>query len=573
MNDSENALAAARNFLSMGRWQDALDALGPAIVSDDTSAEAHCVAAQCLLGLDRMEEAHDTVVSALRIDPGSAYAYYLLACILFSLGRRGAALRAATEAARLMPESVQILYILAKCRLEVFDREGAQQASAMAVKADPQDPLAHLAVAEVAKGLLPLGEVEADRERWDAAERAFRTGLALDPHHEDLLLGLAHLLCLRNRVLEAAQIYLMMVRSNPSNELIHRALGNISVSFTGLENDWNKAAIGTMFRRDLVELKAPPIKALLADVISILSASQDSVRESLRRATNLLSTVRQSFGGGPRQAAEPMPAPDSEDAFASGWGASGLPPLVLPWDALDLEENPLPVNQVAARSLATALHFSADRVTEYDARIRALLVTSRGVYATDDNGARLHEIFVEMSARAVRHADIYRACGDVIAEFAQHTGLANAQVVNARNWADHARKQHAAAVQGFGFLLAVPLPPDGDDRRGFDESAADSFAEQLSDPSNMAAARRFGREAREWEEERQEAISSARDAVKLYREAEAGCVQTLRSLIDEYRSLLDEYPSTEPPAENSDIAADPAGGFNIQDLLNGPGGS
>ncbi|MEV6149350.1 tetratricopeptide repeat protein [Nonomuraea sp. NPDC052129] len=536
MNHSEKALAAARNLVDLRRWQDALDALGPALVSDDTAAEAHRMTARCLLSLGRTKDAHNAVVSALRIDPGSEYAHYLLASVLLGLGRRGAALRAATEAARLAPDWVPSLYILAKCRLEVFERDEAQRTAAMAVRADPHDPLAHLAVAEVAVGLLPLGEVEADRERWDEAERAFRTGLGLDPHDEDLALGLAHLLCLRHRFLEAAEIYLTILRSNPSNDLALRAIGLIGVSFGQLRNDWNNAApVGARFQMGLANLDSPSIEALLADFISLVSESQETVRESLSRATNLLSTVSRSFGGGSHQAAEPMPATDFGVPLSSGWSAVGLPTFTFPWHALDLTDDPLPANQVEVASLAGQLQDAVKRVAEYDARIRALLYTSRGVYAKDDDGARLHEIFVEMSARTGRIADIYRDCGDILLEFSHEASLARAQVVNARHWADHANKEHETAVQMFLSLLAEPRPQGGGDWRGLDESAVESFAGRLSDSSSMAAARRFGREAREWEEERQGAISSARNAMEVYREAEAGCVQALRLLIGKYR--------------------------------------
>lgn len=108
-------------------------------------------------------------------------------------------------------------------------------------------------------------------------------------------------------------------------------------------------------------------------------------------------------------------------------------------------------------------------------------------------------LFTEMSARTAGLAEAYRACADVLDEFQRKASLARGRVVNARDWAYHAREEWAK----------VELEELHDHVR--EERAA----------ADLGVARDHAREAREWEEERQEAISVAKEAVEASREAEA----------------------------------------------------
>ncbi|MGI5270238.1 tetratricopeptide repeat protein [Nonomuraea sp. CA-218870] len=289
------ALVAAQNLIDLGRWQDALDALGPAITYDDTAAAAHCVAAHCLLALGQTKRAREAASSALHIDPGDPFAHYAMARVLHRDGRRGAALRAATEAVRLAPDRAPFLYILALCQLDVLEYDAARRTAAMALESCPHDPLAHLAMGTVALRELPPSGHETNPEAWDEAEQAYRNGLALHPYDEDLTVGLAELLCRRGSYLEATKIYLALVRDN---ERALEAISTMGVIFQQLHGDWQSMVpASSSFRRDITRIGVPSVEALMADFIGVVAESQDKVRDSLRRAVNLMTTVSRSLGG------------------------------------------------------------------------------------------------------------------------------------------------------------------------------------------------------------------------------------------------------------------------------------
>ena len=108
------------------------------------------------------------------------------------------------------------------------------------------------------------------------------------------------------------------------------------------------------------------------------------------------------------------------------------------------------------------------------------------------------------------------------------------------------------------------------------ESVAEDLVRDLSDPHSMERAVEAAREAREWEEERQEAMRSARKAVGIRSEAEARCVQAIRSVLppsdDKRPAAVDDHDAAPPELETvpGQLAMDEVpGASKIERLLMG----
>ena len=279
VNEVRHAVEVARIHMDLGRWQDALDAVWPALAEDDTAYEANCITAHCLGAMGEQTKARAAAERALGVHPEGEWAYRLLAVILLRVDRPGAALREATEAARLAPASVPALHVLAMCQLAVFRRDEAQTTAEAAVAADPQDPLTYLTMARVA----------ADCRRWDEAERAYRDGLRLDPENEELALGLAGLLRGRDRILEAAQVYMAVARSSPTSDSARRAVGEMSRELAKIRSARQSGRQWS--HEDTAAADFPPIEAAMRGFVAAASESRAAMDALLKRASGLLQAT------------------------------------------------------------------------------------------------------------------------------------------------------------------------------------------------------------------------------------------------------------------------------------------
>ncbi|MFI7151371.1 tetratricopeptide repeat protein [Nonomuraea sp. NPDC050022] len=528
MNDGQKALLTARNLVQLGRWRDAAKALGPALASEDTAYEALCLRAVCLLNA-RSElnefwssEAHDAVKAALRLDPHEAWAHGLMASMLLDRYRNAAALREATEAARLDPAGVWTLRVLAQCQLAVFRIDDARRTAEAAVEADPQDPIAYLTLADVARA----------GNDWAGAERAYREGLRLDPNDESLALGLADLLFLLRRPLESAAVYLAAARINARSAALPKALSEIWWYLRIARDSWQRnprsmsaPAIGGI--TELIRLAcSPPIDAAVRELLAVTSRSRITVEKLLERALDVFGSVAGRLGadlytgqlsGELKKFDYPMPEP--------------VPPAQDPdWSVLDMEGDPIPDDVSRFRLAVSTLEYDAELTAEYGSQFDAAADGSAGLRVRDGDDADFHEIMVKIHAETTRLATAYRACADALSDFARSVELARSQASGARIWAGSAHRAHDQAVQNFRSLVRAPAPPGGD-WRALDEFMAEELIRDLSDPHRKERSLEIAREAREWEEERQEAKLSALKALNIRAEAENRCVEAIRSVL------------------------------------------
>lgn len=223
MTPADQALGRARGLAAIGRWRDAIGALGPAMAAEATAAEAHCLRSRCLIELGEPRQAADAARQALATRPDSDWAHRLLAIALLRTGRRRAAAAEAAEAVRLAPQSVDSLHLLAACQMALSRRAAAERTARAAVAADPAAPVAHLTLARTASG----------RRDYATAEKAYREGLALAPDNLDLALGLAQLMHRLGRRDEAAAAYLAAARADPADSRARRGLARLGLPVAG----------------------------------------------------------------------------------------------------------------------------------------------------------------------------------------------------------------------------------------------------------------------------------------------------------------------------------------------------
>jgi tetratricopeptide (TPR) repeat protein len=213
------ALAKARHLITIRRWQQALDVLGPLLGSGASAAPAHCLAAQCLLEVGRLAEAQTAARQVLAREPGNEWAHRLLAIIYLRKGRLRAAREQAAAAVRLAPRSVPALHLLTACQLATGQRTAASGTASAAIAVAPGEPLAQMALAMAAI---------AARD-WETAERAYREGLRLHPGNHELTLGLARVMHHQDRNDDAAAAYLAAAHGDPADTRIRSGLASLGM--------------------------------------------------------------------------------------------------------------------------------------------------------------------------------------------------------------------------------------------------------------------------------------------------------------------------------------------------------
>jgi tetratricopeptide (TPR) repeat protein len=225
-SEHEAALARAEGLIAIERWQEALTALSPALGSDDTAADAHCLASQCHLGLHQWKEAKAEAERALAFFPDHPWPHRLLAIAYLQGGSVREAGKHAAEAVRLEPNSASSLHVLVLAQLADKRTVAAEQAATASLAANEHEPMAHLSMAMVK---------EAQRD-WPAAEAAYREGLRIEPDDPQLTLGLARTLHRqgRKRREEAGDAYLAAARANPTGKAARHGLSRLGLPIFGV---------------------------------------------------------------------------------------------------------------------------------------------------------------------------------------------------------------------------------------------------------------------------------------------------------------------------------------------------
>jgi tetratricopeptide (TPR) repeat protein len=281
--DDEAALARAEGLIAIERWQEALAALGPAQASEDTAADAHCLASQCHLGLRQWKEAKAEAERALALVPFHPWPHRLLAIAYLQGGSVREAVKHAVESTRLDPDSAASLHVLVLAHLADKRTVAAEEAATASVAANPYRPMAHLSVAMVKEAQKDL----------PGAEAAYREGLKLEPGDPELTLGLARTLHRmgRKRRDEASEAYLAAARADPTDARARRGLSRLGVPILG----FGLFKVFVFFgAQGSLRLDNPiEIAGLLAGLILLLGGGSTLLR--IRANRNLPESVRRGL--------------------------------------------------------------------------------------------------------------------------------------------------------------------------------------------------------------------------------------------------------------------------------------
>ena len=203
-----DAVMRARTLLQLRRPEGAEREARGALARDPGDGDAHAVLALALSALGRADEAVAEANEAVRLVPDNWWPHYVAAFILWKADRDRAGLTAAWAALRIDPSRASIWDVIARLHLslqewwlavraaqrglacdpensdlaslqslaltELANAPGAAALAAEAVRLNPEEPLAHLAVGHAALG--------AKDPR--AAEQAFREALRLTPAND-----------------------------------------------------------------------------------------------------------------------------------------------------------------------------------------------------------------------------------------------------------------------------------------------------------------------------------------------------------------------------------------------------
>lgn len=217
----------ARVMNELGRGEQALALIGPALAQDPDDVELLVQAAIALIDLDREAEALGFLHAAAAHQPDSPVVHKLL-----SLARRGAgdpvgAYHAGVRATQLVPDDANAHIQVAYSAAALGDQANARTAGQNALRLAPDDPGSHLAMA---MALFPEGTKQ-PAERLKEAEQHVRRALELRPGNPGALNELARIQLQRGRLFSAAGHLSDSVRGAPSEAVIQR---NMDIVLVGL---------------------------------------------------------------------------------------------------------------------------------------------------------------------------------------------------------------------------------------------------------------------------------------------------------------------------------------------------
>jgi Flp pilus assembly protein TadD len=220
----EAVLDRARALIDLGRWQQALEVLRPALADPQAGGEPWCLQARCELGLGRTVPAHEAAQRAVAVDPYNEWGFRLLAVCALRMGRHDEALATCQQALLLHPDLCEGLHLLTTIRLaQPRGRPEAERVAQHNLQVNPDRALSWEGAADVA----------AAGKRWPEVEAYARRGLAIDPHDADLAMALGHALARQGRAGEAGDAYAAAARSDPTSHRARQAIGRIGLPVAG----------------------------------------------------------------------------------------------------------------------------------------------------------------------------------------------------------------------------------------------------------------------------------------------------------------------------------------------------
>jgi tetratricopeptide (TPR) repeat protein len=224
---SETDLGRAAAMIDLGRFADAVRALGPLVAAEPDSGRAWCLLSRAHLGAGDQPAAVAAARRASALDPADDWPYRLASTALIGLSRPEDAVRAAMQARHLAPHFWRSHVCLAQAAAAAGQRELAGTASADAMALAPDEPDVQVIAGKVALG---NGDLTAARARQQAA-------LAIDPANLGALNELGLVSLQAGDPAGAAGYFLSAVRSAPGIQVFGQntevALTKVALSAAG----------------------------------------------------------------------------------------------------------------------------------------------------------------------------------------------------------------------------------------------------------------------------------------------------------------------------------------------------
>lgn len=194
---ADRLTAAASGAFAEGRNEDSLGLLDRAIAVCPTSADAHEAKGVILGRIGRIEEAIAVMERLLEIDPASVMAHSNLSLLHNQLGDRERAEHHLAMSTRLSMGGATAAPATGENDAAEADRRRREEMYRQVLEIDPGDALA----------LFGLGELAAERGRYDDAVKHLERAVAADPTHAAAILALGTAYERLERAGEAREVY------------------------------------------------------------------------------------------------------------------------------------------------------------------------------------------------------------------------------------------------------------------------------------------------------------------------------------------------------------------------------
>ncbi len=198
---------------ALARHEDAWNAVQEGLTRHPDSAELYHELGLQLTGRNRPTEASAAYRRALQLNPAHAESDFALALILLEQGRREEAVQALNHARQMQPTYPKALLLLARLEMEAGQIESVGEYLLPLLKANP----GVLEIRQItARWRLQAGQAIEQRDPA-AAERHYRTGLALLPENPELNAALGVRFLVTDRIAEAIPLLETFQQARPAD--------------------------------------------------------------------------------------------------------------------------------------------------------------------------------------------------------------------------------------------------------------------------------------------------------------------------------------------------------------------
>jgi len=212
----------------LGRHDQALAVVGPALASNTDDVGLLVQAAVASAGLHRLEEALRLLRSAAAADPGSSRVHRIISFVALERGAVDEAVQAAYRAVQLSPFDPYAHAQLARACARQGNREYAVMAASRAIELAPDLADSHIAMADVR---FPEGGPKPPKADLKVAETHLMRALQIEPGNASALNDLARVHLALGHQVRAAGHLASAVRADPMTPVMQQ---NMDVVFIGL---------------------------------------------------------------------------------------------------------------------------------------------------------------------------------------------------------------------------------------------------------------------------------------------------------------------------------------------------